>query len=140
MKEEKRKWRKKRVLLGALVLLLVHPIFFVNSKITLRRRYMSSWLIHMFKLNLWIKLIRMVCTDQLDPYDSYGSTWMKDIFVHSLKMLGAPSIIQEKKGKVARNNRQLAYGLYMTQFNSRARLSRKECLVIYDLSVFFPNC
>ena len=32
----------EEVMLGAIVLLLVHPIFFVNSKITLRRRYMSS--------------------------------------------------------------------------------------------------
>ena len=36
------------VMLGAPTLLLVHPTFFINSKITL-------WLIH------------MICTDELDP-------------------------------------------------------------------------
>jgi len=35
----------------------------------------------------------MICTDEFDPYESYGSTWMKDIFAHSLKMLGAPEIM-----------------------------------------------
>ena len=35
----------------------------------------------------------MVCTEELDPYESYESTWVKDIFAHSLKMLDAPAII-----------------------------------------------
>jgi len=42
---------------------------------------------------IWINMIHMTHTDQHDPYDSYGSTWVKDIFAHSLKMLGAPTIM-----------------------------------------------
>jgi len=31
-------------------------------------------------------------TDQVHPYDLYGSTWVNDIFIHSLKMLDVSAI------------------------------------------------
>jgi len=37
--------------------------------------YGSTWSAEHFRMNLWIKLIRMFCTDQVDPYVLYGSTW-----------------------------------------------------------------